>query len=145
MSFKCSFTFSTVTFLGVQPKLISIEVDINKGLPNFEILGLAHTAIREGRIRILAALKALGFEIGHRKVTVNLSPADIKKEGTHFDLPITLAILESMGVIGAGAGRYFAMGELGLDGSLHRVRGVLMALDFAQKNGHQHFVRIFLQ
>ena len=103
-----------------------VEVDAAPGLPQWTIVGLAAGAVKESRERVGAALLNSGFDVPPRRITVNLAPADIRKEGTAFDLPIALGILVATGQLGAEAiqGRLF-VGELGLDGALRTVRGAL--------------------
>jgi magnesium chelatase family protein len=87
----------SATTIGVNAQLVEVEVDISFGLVNFYIVGLPDAAIRESSKRILAALKNCGFSLPAKKITVNLAPADLKKEGTLFDLPIAIGILCAMG------------------------------------------------
>ena len=111
---------------GVSAYLVSVEVDIANGLPAFLMVGSLSTEVRESRERVTVALKNVGLSLPPKRITVNLSPADRRKEGTAFDLPIAVGILESMGMIpkGSGEGILF-LGELGLDGELKKARGVL--------------------
>jgi magnesium chelatase family protein len=112
--------------LGVQAVPVTVEVDAARALPNWLIVGLAAGAVRESRERVTAALANAGFTLPPRRVTVNLAPADLRKEGTHYDLPVALGLLEATGQLPAGCARGLcAVGELGLDGSLRPVRGVL--------------------
>lgn len=105
---------------------VTVEVDASKGLPNWTIVGLAAHAVKESRERVSAALANSGFVVPPRKYTVNLAPADQKKEGTAFDLPIALGVLVATGQLDAGCTRGLsAVGELGLDGSVRAVRGIL--------------------
>ena len=112
--------------LGVQAYDVTVEVDVAHGLPQWTIVGLAAGAVRESRQRVSAALLNAGFALPPRRVTVNLAPADIRKEGTAFDLPIALAYLAATGQLDASLiENILALGELGLDGSIRAVRGVL--------------------
>ncbi len=116
--------------IGVNGIFIVVEVDISPGLPGFNIVGLPESAVRESRERVVSAVKNSGFQLPARKITVNLAPADIKKEGTLFDLPIALAILKALGYINSDI-NYLVIGELSLDGKVRRVKGVLpIALEF---------------
>jgi magnesium chelatase family protein len=116
--------------LGVDAYLVDVEVDITNGLPSFATVGLPHGAVREGRERVGAALVNAGFQLPLKRITVNLAPADIKKEGSALDLPVALAVLIASGQLDAGSlDGCLALGELGLEGDLRRVRGALaMAL-----------------
>lgn len=112
--------------LGVDAYLVRVEVDLARGLPCINVVGLPESAVREGRERVLAALHNGGFEVPPRRITINLAPADIPKSGSAYDLPVALGILSAAGELGAAdlAGICF-VGELGLDGSVRPVRGVL--------------------
>ena len=111
---------------GVDAFVVQVEVNISAGLPVFTVVGLAQGSVREGKDRVVAALRNGGTGFPNRRVTVNLAPADVRKEGTAFDLPIALGVLAAMGSVSASAlsGHAF-LGELGLDGSLRPVSGVL--------------------
>ena len=116
----------TGTVHGVQPVPVRVEVNLGSGLPVFTVVGLPHGAVRESRERVAAALRNSGFDLPHRRITVNLAPADVRKEGTAFDLPIAMGILVASGVVKAAALDGCALlGELGLDGALRAVPGVL--------------------
>ncbi len=112
--------------LGIEPYLVDVEVDIAKGLPSFSTVGLADTAVRESKDRVKAAIRNTGFEFPSDRITVNLAPADIKKEGSCFDLPIAIGILTAAGMVDEGPSRgLLFLGELSLDGELRPVKGVL--------------------
>lgn len=129
-------TTHTVAFSGVDVLRISTEVQLTNGLPSFTIVGLADKAIAESRERVRAALHSLGLMLPAKHITVNLAPADVVKEGTHYDLPIAIALLAAMEVIEPAAiSGFLMMGELGLDGSIRSVSGVLPAGIAAVKNG----------
>lgn len=133
MKFATSYT---VAFLGVQPKLIEVQVQFAPGLPAFTIVGLADKAVAESRERIRACLHGLGMDIPAVKLTVNLTPADLQKEGSHYDLPIALAILAVMNIIPKEELRdYITLGEITLDNRILRVPGVLPAALLAGENG----------
>ncbi len=118
----------SVAFNGIDVLKISIEVQISSGLPSFTIVGLADKAIAESRERVRAALHSMGLALPAAHITVNLAPADVVKEGTHYDLPIVTALIAAMGVIPAEAPlRFMMMGELSLDGSIRPVSGILPA------------------
>ena len=112
--------------LGIDAYDVTVEVDVALGLPQWFIVGLAASAVKESRERVGAALINAGFTVPPRRITVNLAPADRRKEGTGFDLPIALGVLVGTGVIPAeSVARCVAVGELGLDGSIRPVRGAL--------------------
>ncbi len=118
----------TVAFHGVEVIDVEAQVTITAGLPAFAVVGLPDKAVAESRERVRAALSALGLALPSRHITVNLAPADVLKEGSHFDLPIALGLLAAMGVLPLDEiGGYLAVGELALDGSLTPVAGVLLA------------------
>ncbi len=115
-------------FSGIEARPVWVEVQISSGLPAFLIVGLPDKAVAEARERVRAALTSIGLALPAKRILVNLVPADLPKEGSHFDLPIALALLAAMGVIPAEeVGRYAALGELSLDGRLNPVSGVLSA------------------
>ncbi len=117
---------STVAFQGIEVVDVDVQVQIGGGLPAFTVVGLPDKAVAESRERVRAALGALGLALPPRRITVNLAPADLLKEGSHFDLPIALGLLVAMGVLPADElDGYVALGELGLDGGLAPVAGVL--------------------
>lgn len=111
---------------GVDGKTIEVEVDISHGLPAYNTVGLPEAAVRESRERVRSALKNSGYRFPDDRITVNLAPADIRKEGTGFDLPIAIGILLATGIIREkNLGDYMVMGELSLDGSVRPVKGAL--------------------
>jgi magnesium chelatase family protein len=115
---------------------IDVQVHLANGVPGFQIVGLADKAVAESRERVRSALHAIGMALPPKRITVNLSPADVPKEGNHFDLPIALGLLVGMGVIPQGAiDAYYAMGELALDGLLTPVSGILPAAVHANAQG----------
>ncbi len=119
---------STVAFQGIEVRDVDVQVHIASGLPAFTVVGLPDKAVAESRERVRAALGALGLALPLKRITVNLAPADLLKEGSHFDLPIALGLLVSMGVLpGDAVGDFTALGEIGLDGALLPVTGVLPA------------------
>ena len=119
---------NTVAFHGVDAIEVEVQVQMASGLPAFTVVGLPDKAVAESRERVRAALVAMGLALPPRRITVNLSPADLLKEGSHFDLPIALGLLIAMGVVADDAVDGFTvLGELTLDGSLRGVSGVLPA------------------
>lgn len=127
---------STGALRGVCACLVRVEVDIARGLPGFELVGHAGGEVREARERVKVALKNAGMSIPAMHLTVNLSPADMLKEGTGFDLPIAVGILEAMEVLPKEASKgMLLMGELGLGGEVKRVRGTLPIVREAYRQG----------
>jgi len=122
---------NTLALTGIEAKAVQVEVDIQNGLPAFEIVGLASVAIKEARERVRAAIKNSGFDFPNRKIIVNLAPADFKKEGSHFDLAIAVGILLATGqLVNALPDTFFLAGELSLNGAVRAVPGILpMALE----------------
>ena len=119
--------------LGVDAFLVDVEVDIASGLPCMNVVGLPDGAVRESRERVTAAIQNSGFEVPPRRITINLAPADVKKDGSAFDLPIAVGVLTATGTVPQLPGTCL-VGELGLDGDLRPVRGVLsIALRCAQE------------
>jgi magnesium chelatase family protein len=111
---------------GVDAYPVRVEVDLASGLPGMSVVGLPESAVREGRERVVAALQNSGYGIPPKRITVNLAPADIRKEGSAFDLPIALGILAGSGIIPLEHLRGLCLvGELGLDGELRPIRGAL--------------------
>ncbi len=118
----------TVAFLGLEARSVDVQVQIAGHSPMFNIVGLPDKAVKESRERVQATLDAIGLALPPRRITVNLSPADLPKEGSHYDLPIALGLLAAMGMVDAETlSGYIAVGELGLDGRLASVPGVLLA------------------
>ena len=118
---------------GIEGYLVDVEVDLSTGLPGFTTVGLPDNAVKESKDRVFAAIKNAGFRFPSRKITVNLAPADIKKEGSSFDLPIAVGILAaSQSLRSANLKRFAIMGELSLDGTLRPVKGAI-SLSLASK------------
>lgn len=119
---------NTVAFRGIDVQDIDVQVQMSSGLPAFSIVGLPDKAVSEARERVRAALSAIGLALPPKRITVNLAPADVAKEGSHFDLAIAIGILADMGVLPIeDISGYAALGELALDGSISPVTGVLPA------------------
>lgn len=118
----------TVAFEGVEARMVEVQCAIAPGMPNFALVGLPDKAVSEARERVRAALSAMSIALPSRRITVNLSPADLPKEGSHFDLPIALALLAALEIIPKDAVETtVALGELSLDGRLIPVAGALPA------------------
>ncbi len=119
---------STVAFEGTEARRVNVQVQVANKSKGFSIVGLADKAVAESRDRLWAAFTAIGLELSYRRTIVNLAPADLPKEGAHYDLPIALGLMAEMGVIPVDAiADYLAIGELALDGSITRVPGALPA------------------
>jgi magnesium chelatase family protein len=124
--------------LGIDAYPVDVEVDITNGLPSFSTVGLPHGAVKEGRERVSAALANAGFCFPLRRITVNLAPADIRKDGSAFDLPIALGILAASGQVpDKRLGDQMVLGEVGLEGDLRPVRGALSMALAARAAGHR--------
>jgi magnesium chelatase family protein len=119
---------ATVAFLGLEARGVEVQVQIASGLPAFIVVGLPDKAVGESRERVRAALAAIGLALPPKRITVNLSPADLPKEGSHYDLPIALGLLAAMGAVDKETiAGYVVVGELGLDGRIAPSPGVLLA------------------
>ncbi|HET6468214.1 MAG TPA: YifB family Mg chelatase-like AAA ATPase [Geminicoccaceae bacterium] len=126
----------TVAFIGLETAEVEVEVHLSSGLPAFTIVGLPDKAVGESRERVRAALSAMGLGLPPRRITVNLAPADLAKEGSHYDLPIVLGLLIVMGVLPSDVVEdSLVLGELALDGSLRAVSGILAAAVAASEQG----------
>lgn len=126
----------TVAYLGLEARPVEVQCQIAPGLPRFSVVGLADKAVSESRERVQAALSAMGLALPPKRITINLSPADLPKDGSHYDLPIALALLAAMGVTDAEQlGDWIVVGELALDGRLAPSPGVLVAALHASAQG----------
>ncbi|MBU1567233.1 MAG: YifB family Mg chelatase-like AAA ATPase [Proteobacteria bacterium] len=127
---------TSCSVLGIHGWLIQVEVDVANGLPTFSTVGLPDSSVRESKDRVKAAIKNCGYQFPNKRITVNLAPADIKKEGAGFDLPIAIGILEATETLKRQrVGHYCVVGELSLDGGVHRVGGVLPMILAAREQG----------
>lgn len=127
--------------LGLKGLKIDVEVDTNAGVPSYDIVGLPDTAVKESRERVKSAIKNSGFKFPTTKITVNLAPANVRKAGPNFDLPIAVAILASSKLItGTKFTEFVMIGELGLDGKIKSVNGILPALISARGEGFKNFI-----
>ena len=115
----------SASVFGINGYIVTVEVDTSRGFPTFNIVGLPDTSVKESRDRVISAIKNSGFDFPTKKVTVNLAPAGIKKEGAIFDLPIAMGILLATGQIKAGDKTFALVGELSLDGTIRRINGTL--------------------
>lgn len=127
---------------GVDGYPVLVELDLANGLPHFTTVGLPDVAVREARERVTAAVRNSGFKFPHRRITVNLAPAEARKQGTQFDLPIALAVLSASGQLSSQEwlGRYCFVGELALDGGLRSVSGALAMALRARREGFEAIV-----
>ncbi len=126
------------TVVGLHAEIVEVEADINNGLPATIIVGLPDTSVQESKERVKSALKYAGFSFPTGRISVNLAPADLPKEGSHFDLPIALAILTAAGSIPLQSPNNLFLGELSLDGRLRPVAGVLACVLRARASGYTH-------
>jgi magnesium chelatase family protein len=128
---------ATVAFEGIEARSVDVQVQVAPGLPAFNVVGLPDKAVSEARERVRAALIASGLALPARRITVNLAPADLPKEGSHYDLPIALGLMAAIGAIPHDALASFSvLGELGLDGSIAAVAGALPAAISANARDH---------
>ena len=131
--------FSSAVF-GINAQLITIEVFVNKGI-GYHLVGLPDNAIKESSYRIAAALANNNYQMPGKKITINLAPADLRKEGSAFDLPISIGILAASGQISeTNFDDYIILGELSLDGNLASMKGVLPVAIQAKKDGFKKFI-----
>ncbi|MFZ3176981.1 MAG: YifB family Mg chelatase-like AAA ATPase [Methylovirgula sp.] len=128
---------ATVAFEGIEARPVDVQVQISNGSVLFTVVGLGDKAVAESRERVRAALNAVGLALPAKRITVNLAPADLPKEGSHYDLPIAIGVMAAIGAIPADAlGDYTVLGELALDGTITAVAGVLPAAIAANARGH---------
>lgn len=126
----------TASTLGIDAFQVEVEVDISRGLPSFSTVGLPDNAVKESKDRVRSAIKNSGYSLPAKKITVNLAPADIKKEGTTFDLPVAIGILKAEGIVTAeNLEEYIILGELSLDGGIRPARGALSVAVLARNTG----------
>src|SRR5687768_7284540 len=129
-------TVATVAYLGLEARAVEVQAQLSTGLSAFHIVGLPDKAVAESRQRVRAALSSIGLALPPKVITVNLSPADLPKEGAHFDLPIALCLLAAIGATDAESLSHFvAVGELALDGRIATSPGVLLAALHASGQG----------
>lgn len=122
--------------LGIDGYLVQVEADVCSGLPGFDMVGFLASEVREARERVRTALRNSGYEMPPARTTINLSPADLRKEGNYFDLPIAIAILMAIGILAKEALEdVFLVGELSLDGTLQPVNGVISLISTARQEG----------
>jgi magnesium chelatase family protein len=127
---------STVAYLGLEARAVEVQCQIAPGMPGSTLVGLPDKAVKESQQRVMAALTAMGLALPPKRIIVNLSPADLPKEGSHYDLPVALSLLTAMGVVDAEQiADFVAVGELALDGRLIPSPGVLLAAIHAHEGG----------
>ena len=123
---------------GVEASLVEVETDVSGGLPAFNVVGLPDSTVRESRDRVRSAIRHAGFEFPERRITVNLAPADVRKSGASYDLPIALGLLAATGVLPTRLlDDLVVVGALSLDGGVQPVRGVLPVALLAARHGHR--------
>ena len=133
-------TFSSA-ISGIDAYIVQVEVDIARGLPAFSTVGLPEGAVRESKDRVKSAIKNSGFEFPSHRITVNLAPADIKKEGSAFDLPIAIGILAATDLISSSVlSSYLILGELSLNGEIKPIRGTLPTALSVKDNGFRGLI-----
>ena len=126
------------SYLGIEPFLVEVEVDVTNGLPTFNIVGLGDATISESRDRIRSGIKNMGYLLDPRRIVVNLTPANIRKKGSHFDLPIAIGIMVGMKFLSDYKGilrEYLLMGELSLTGEIRRSEGIISGVLLAKSKG----------
>jgi len=132
---------TTATIYGIDGIKIDVEVDISMGLPAFNIVGLPETSVKESKERVRSAIRNAGFEFPNDRITINLAPADVRKEGSSFDLPIAIGILTSLNILKKEATKnHLIAGELSLDGRIKSVRGILPTAILAGKEGVRNII-----
>ncbi|OGL94612.1 hypothetical protein A2348_01730 [Candidatus Uhrbacteria bacterium RIFOXYB12_FULL_58_10] len=132
---------SSAAILGINAEPIIVETDVSQGMGCFNVVGLPDTAVKEARERIRSAIRNSGFEFPRHRVTVNLAPADIKKQGPAFDLPVALSLLQARGEIRAESSfKTITVGELSLDGAVRPINGVLTAALMASRQGYERLI-----
>lgn len=130
----------SMALLGLDGYLISVQVDVSGGIPGWDIVGLPDTSVKEAKERVKTAIKNSGYELQSRKIIVNLAPADTKKEGAVFDLPIAIGILICTEVISTVSENIAFIGELSLDGKINKVNGILPMCIEAKKLGIKQII-----
>nr|WP_072537797.1 YifB family Mg chelatase-like AAA ATPase [Anaerococcus mediterraneensis] len=131
---------NTTSLIGLEGRLVEVESDITSGLPKFNIVGLPDSSINESKDRVRVALINSGYKFPVGRITINLSPADLKKEGTQLDLPIAISLLSSMGVVKRPDDDFILLGELSLDGRIMPIRGALAMVISMREKGFSKFI-----
>ncbi len=129
------------TLVGIDAALVDVECEVSRGLPGYSVVGLASPSVKEGAVRIRSALNSVGHDLPLKKATVNLAPADLRKPGCALDLPIAIAVMIADGTYtGEAIDGLIVLGELGLDGTVRPVRGVLASAMLARQRGMRGIV-----
>jgi len=131
---------NSFALIGLDGVPVEVETDINKGMVSYDLVGLPDTAVKESKERIRSAIKNSQLLFPINKITINLAPADIKKEGSHYDLPIAISILKASDQLSADTDQFVMLGELALDGKLRSVAGILPILISAKNKGFKKFI-----
>lgn len=131
---------TSYALIGLDGIPVTVEVDTNNGLPGFDIVGLADTAVKESKERVRSAIKNSGMKVPTKKIMANLAPADVKKEGSFLDVAIAIGVLKSTAQLVADTDGYIFLGELSLDGMLRRINGVLPVIISAVNHGYNKFI-----
>ena len=126
--------------VGLEGAMVEVEVDISPGLPSFTVVGLPDPSVQESRERVRTAIRNSGYDFPMQRITVNLAPADLRKEGPSYDLPIAVGILLSSGQLAAGDDDLVLLGELSLEGQVRHTNGVLAMVDLARQHRHRTVV-----
>ena len=121
--------------IGLEGALVQVEIDLSQGLPRFDIVGLPDAAVNEARQRVRAAIRNSGLFFPEKRITANLAPADLKKEGPAYDLPIAVGILAASEQVPLQAEQMLFLGELSLDGTLRHTAGILSMVTLARDRG----------
>lgn len=130
----------SATINGLEGNLVDVEVDIQNGMPAFNIVGLPERSVKESKERIRSAIKNIGLAFPVRRITVNLAPADLKKDGSFLDLPIAIAIVEAAGMLTVKLKDTVIVGELALNGRLRRLNGILPIVSSLKKQGYERII-----
>ena len=129
---------NTFGLSGIKGFYVDAEINLSKGLPYFDIIGMGNIAVKEAAGRIKPAIENMGYNFPLGRITVNLAPASVRKEGAHFDLAITVGILKCTGFIEGDIRKFALIGELSLDGFLRPVKGILPMIQAASAKGIVH-------
>ena len=134
---------NTLGLEGINPVKIETEVDISPGFPRFEIIGMPDSSIKEARHRVKTAIQNSGIKLQSKRIIINLSPAEIKKVGSHYDLSIAIGILKSSNILkeNRDLSKIAFIGELSLDGKLKRTKGILPLCLEAKKSGIEKIIK----
>jgi magnesium chelatase family protein len=128
-------TVYSCAVIGLDGALVEVEVDIARGLPAFNLVGLPDAAVQEARGRVRSAIRNSGAQFPMQRITVNLAPADLRKAGPAYDLPIAVGLLQAAGYVDADTSRSIFVGELGLDGAVRHTDGILPMVSIAHNEG----------